>query len=199
MTVVQDPLDAQAPHMPINAIRAVEVDHVVPISEMGNLLVQIVNQSAQEGEVLVPGEKAFSRLQTEVRIALEDNGLEQEIIELGSLSPYTCPDCHGSLIQIIEGNITRFRCHTGHAFTLDALLSAITQSCETTLWNAVRVLQEAEMLTGHLSKHLDELGDDDAALAYLQRKVQVMRQADLVRQALLQDEKQMQINESGGG
>ena len=47
--------------------------------------------------------------------------------------------------------------------------------------------------------NLDELGDDDAALAYLQRKVQVMRQADLVRQALLQDEKQMQINESGGG
>lgn len=192
LAVVQDPIDAQAPNMPINAIRAVKIDYVVPIAQMGKLLTKLVNQPVQEGEMSVDRQSAFPNLQAEVRIALQDNNLPQDSIQLGTVSPYTCPECHGSLIQIMEGNITRFRCHTGHAFTLDALLSAITQSCEATLWNAVRVLQEAEMLIEHLSKHLSELGDDEAALAYLQRKVQVVQQANLVRQALIKDGQEMQ-------
>src|SRR5690606_29823122 len=38
LAVVQDPLDAECPNMPINAMRAVTVDHVAPLSQMGEVL-----------------------------------------------------------------------------------------------------------------------------------------------------------------
>jgi two-component system chemotaxis response regulator CheB len=119
-----------------------------------------------------------------VRIALEDKGLEQGVLELGAPSLYTCPECHGTLVQIKEGRITRFRCHTGHAFTLNALLAEISESSEATLWSAVRVLQETEMVTGHLAKVLSDAGDEAARQACLHRMEQARRQAALVRQAI---------------
>jgi len=196
LAIVQNPIDAQAPNMPINAMRAVEVDHVVPIAEMGALLTQLVNNSVQGGGAPVPRKNTSDHLQTEVRVALEEDDLKQDIIELGDFSPYTCPECHGSLVQIMEGNTTRFRCHTGHAFTLDTLLSAITEKCEATLWSAVRVLQESELLTEHLSNHFRELGDHEISQIYLQKKAHIMHQAKLVRQAILKDEDEVQINQS---
>jgi two-component system chemotaxis response regulator CheB len=188
LVVVQDPIDAEAPNMPINAMRAVQVDHVAPIAEMGELLTNLVNQSVQEGDGVVAKEKTSPNLQTEVRIALEDKGLEKGVTELGEPSTYTCPECHGILLQIKEGNITRFRCHTGHAYSVDSLLAELTETCEAALWNALRAVQETEMLTGHLAKHLAENGDEAAAQACVQKMVRAMRQANLVRQATMQNE-----------
>jgi two-component system chemotaxis response regulator CheB len=188
LAVVQDPVDAEAPNMPINAMRAVKVDHVSPIAGMGELLVQLINQPVKEGEDAVGENESSPNLQTEIRIALEDNSLERGALGLGEPTSYTCPECHGALSQITEGNIIRFRCHTGHAFTLDSLLAEVTESSEAALWNAIRVLQENEMITGHLAKQLSEGGDDEAAQACLQKMVRAMRQANLVRQATAQDD-----------
>ena len=40
----------------------------------------------------------------------------------GPLSPYTCPECHGVLVQLQDGDFTRFRCHTGHAYSPSSIL-----------------------------------------------------------------------------
>ena len=39
----------------------------------------------------------------------------------GSLAPITCPECHGAMQEIRDGALVRYRCHTGHAFTLESL------------------------------------------------------------------------------
>ena len=57
-------------------------------------------------------------LEIETRIALADTALEAGVMRLGPPSPYTCPDCHGTLLEITSDGITRFRCHTGHAYAI---------------------------------------------------------------------------------
>ena len=40
----------------------------------------------------------------------------------GRVSSITCPECHGSMQEIVGRELMRYRCHTGHAFTLEALV-----------------------------------------------------------------------------
>jgi two-component system chemotaxis response regulator CheB len=49
-------------------------------------------------------------------------------------------------VQISEGSIIRFRCHTGHAFSLQTLLEGVNDSIEAGLWATVRALEERLML-----------------------------------------------------
>jgi two-component system chemotaxis response regulator CheB len=65
----------------------------------------------------------------EVRIAKEREALEEGILEFGELSPFTCPECHGVLTMLREDMITRFRCHTGHAFSAETLLESAAERC----------------------------------------------------------------------
>jgi two-component system, chemotaxis family, protein-glutamate methylesterase/glutaminase len=60
----------------------------------------------------------------EVQIASENNAFQKGIMEVGTLTPFTCPECHGALVRIAEGKMSRFRCHTGPAYTDSALLKA---------------------------------------------------------------------------
>jgi len=79
-------------------------------------------------EVPVP-----KKLASETQIARGDHGLDAGILALGPLSPYTCPECHGVLVQLQDGNFTRFGCHTGHAHSISSLLAEVTQSLEHSL------------------------------------------------------------------
>ena len=46
LAVVQDPRGAQAPAMPTNALKLVAADYVVPLVELGALLVRLSAESA---------------------------------------------------------------------------------------------------------------------------------------------------------
>jgi two-component system chemotaxis response regulator CheB len=61
---------------------------------------------------------------------------------LGTLSPFTCPACHGALWELSEGDLLRYRCHTGHAFSRDSLLAEQTSESERALYAAIRVMEE---------------------------------------------------------
>jgi two-component system, chemotaxis family, protein-glutamate methylesterase/glutaminase len=86
------------------------------------------------------GDPISKRLATQTRIARGDQALDADILELGPPSPYTCPECHGMLVQLQDGCFTRFRCHTGHVYSLSSLLADVTQSLEHFLWSTVRTM-----------------------------------------------------------
>ena len=57
---------------------------------------------------------------------------------------FTCPDCGGVLWQGAEGSegsVLRFRCHVGHAFAPEVLLSQKSEELETALWSSLRLLE----------------------------------------------------------
>lgn len=58
-----------------------------------------------------------------------------------------------------EGTIVRFRCHTGHASSLDTLLAEVSQSIDKGLWDTIRVLEERILLLRQMGDLM--AGDDN--------------------------------------
>jgi two-component system chemotaxis response regulator CheB len=182
--VVQDPLDALHSSMPIQAMKAVAVDYCVPIAEMAALLVRLTKEVFQEKR----GNPVLEQMKIEVKVAREDNAFESGIMKLGKLSPYTCPECHGVLLQLHEGNLIRFRCHTGHAYSLNSLLLEVTESIETSLWSTLRGIEESQLLMRHMADHLHEANNPQMAELFKQKAEDAKQQAELVRQAVMSNE-----------
>jgi two-component system chemotaxis response regulator CheB len=179
--VVQDPQDAEAPSMPLSAVKRVKVDHCVPLAEMATLLAGLVKASgAEEGEHPVS-----ERMETEVKIAREDDALESGIMQWGEPSVFGCPECHGVLLQLEEGAHLRFRCHTGHAYSVQSLLAEMAEKTEETVWSAVRSIEEQALLMRRLAEHVGRHEDGGGAELLLQNAQDTLRRAELVKQATL--------------
>lgn len=106
-------------------------------------------------------------------------------MDFGIFSPYTCPECHGVLSSLQEGDILRFRCHTGHAFTAQSLLAAIVEQSEEHLWSAIRSMQESIVLLNHLGDHLAEANQPKLAAAYFQKAKATEERVKQINQVVL--------------
>ena len=124
-------------------------------------------------------------LRIEHRIAMEDNALELGVTQLGTPSLYTCPECHGVLVQLHGGAPLRFRCHTGHAFTAEVLAAAGTDVIEDQLWSVVRAMDEHVVLLRQLAEHLHAAGNGPAAERLLDQVGRVQRQTQTLRLVVL--------------
>jgi two-component system chemotaxis response regulator CheB len=140
LAVVQDPNEAEFPSMPESALSNVAVDYVVPVSQMGELLIRLV-QIPLGNNSTIPDD-----IKLEAAIAERVVGDTEDLQRLGKPSAMTCPDCGGSLFELKHGKLLRYRCHTGHSFTADALLKSTQHSLEETLWVALRMMEERKNL-----------------------------------------------------
>jgi two-component system chemotaxis response regulator CheB len=183
IAVVQDPAEAEQSSMPASALANVPVDHCVPVSEIPPLLVTLTQQEAGE-ESRAPVSKD---LEIETKIALEGDAADLDVKQLGELSEFTCPDCHGTLVKLTNDKLLRFRCHTGHSFGSASLLAELSDSVEQSLWTAIRAVEERIRLLKHLAQHTSHL-EQTEAISTLDRELQENeRRADLLRQAAMLD------------
>jgi two-component system chemotaxis response regulator CheB len=175
LAVVQDPADAEFSSMPESALRSVAIDYVVPLADMGQLLVQLVTATSPTPptEASVPPD-----LKLEAAIAERVVGTVEEVSQLGHQVPLTCPDCGGNLWQVAHGQVLRFRCHTGHAFTADALAESNQHELEETLWVALRMMEERKNLLLSMASHDGPQWSSyqEERLTDLQRHVNRMRE-----------------------
>jgi two-component system chemotaxis response regulator CheB len=127
-------------------------------------------------------------MEIEVKIAKEEHALESGILKWGTPSIYACPECHGVLLQLHEGSRTRFRCHTGHAYSVDSLLAEFTIKTEESLWSAIRALEENVILlkglAGHVAGHHTHPESITHSESLLKKADEAQERANLVRQAL---------------
>lgn len=65
-------------------------------------------------------------------------------------SIYSCPECHGTLWEVADGDLMRYRCRVGHAYSAEALLSDQEDMVEAAIWAALRGLEERLQLTRRL-------------------------------------------------
>lgn len=156
--LVQDPLDAYASDMPRNALNNVRIDHRLPLDEIGPALIALVNEkpAAVHAPAPVP---PWVRIENQFFVGQADM---DDLQKIASRSRYSCPDCGGVLFQLHEQASPRFRCHTGHAYTLSVLLNLQDETIEKSIWEAVRALQEKEHLAEQLAWKAGA-GDDPAA------------------------------------
>jgi two-component system chemotaxis response regulator CheB len=179
VALVQDPVEAPYPSMPRSAIQHVPVDHVVPIAAVAPLLMTLTTRSI-EG----PAEQHSSSLETEIQIAYGEDAREVGVLQLGQPSMYTCPDCHGVLLEVQDSRVPRFRCHTGHAYSIESLAATVFEKTEDAMWSAIRSLDEGASLLEKLARHLEEHHDGHGAATHRERAMLAKRRADLLQAAV---------------
>lgn len=187
--VVQRPEDAQYDSMPRSALQHVDVDHVVPVDEMADLLTRLVQAPTPD----FPPAKELDgrqreRLQIEVQVAAQESAYQLGIMGLGDLSPLTCPECHGVLVRVEEDTLTRYRCHTGHAYTADTLLAELTESVEAKSYQVLRALEESAMLLRNLSGRFEREGDHVTGQAFLEQARVTERRTHTIREVIFHTE-----------
>lgn len=181
--IVQHPYEAFVPSMPLSAIQNVEVDYIVRTAEIPQLLVK-----ATEGEFKVSGRASLRR----ERVTADIDPTERDIDLSGVVpdeipqppSKLVCPDCGGSLWEVAEGGLTRYRCHTGHGYTSATLLAAQSGNLEHALWGAIRVLSERATLHRQLSRRNAARGMTSSAEKYRERAIQEERHANVIHEML---------------
>jgi hypothetical protein len=62
-----------------------------------------------------------------------------------------CPNCRGVLWEMDNPDVQRYRCHTGHSFTVPALLASQSEKIEETLWASLRMFEERKNLLNNLA------------------------------------------------
>jgi two-component system chemotaxis response regulator CheB len=98
----------------------------------------------------------------------------------GEVSTYTCPECGGSLWQVDETGLIRFRCHVGHAYNGETLLAEQTEALEAALWTSVRTFREKSVLARQLALTERGKGNEAAAARFEEQAAQAARYGHLI-------------------
>jgi two-component system, chemotaxis family, protein-glutamate methylesterase/glutaminase len=149
VAIVQSPEDARHASMPESALRHVEVDCTLPVNAMPALLQQLTRERIP---LFVEEVMASHAMGIETSVALDGAALRGGIMLLGPASPHLCPECQGVLVRVQEGPIARYRCHTGHAFSLQTLLAGLDEEIDDGLSSALRAIEERILLLRELEQ-----------------------------------------------
>jgi len=161
IAIVQDPEEAEAPSMPLSALRYVEVDRRARLDEMPGALLEALRQP-----VLRVVEGGSGALAHEHDIFLSKGNPMEHLKAIGRPSSLVCPDCSGGLWEITDSHPVRYRCHTGHAYTARSLLHALSEATDGALWGAVRALQEEGILLREMAATMRGTGDEMGAARF---------------------------------
>jgi two-component system, chemotaxis family, protein-glutamate methylesterase/glutaminase len=178
IAVVQDPADAAFDSMPVHALRRASVDYKVPAANIGALLGDLVRRPAPAQAV--GAEKLREELKAEIDISAGDSPMSKHIVDRKP-TPYTCPSCHGVMFEVREGSRRRFRCHTGHGYTAESLLTKLMETTEDRLWDATRAVEEAVFLLREAARDLQQTGMDRAAHELVAKAQRATRELELLR------------------
>ena len=164
--------------MPSSALEYVKADYQVHSNEIGPLLTELTQKQPAQEEMVGSGmEEDIRRLALETQLAAGMILPEKTVLELGPLTQFTCPECKGSLVRISQGGLFRFRCHTGHGYSADALLDGLMETLDGLVWQATRAFQEASMFLEHMGRHMQENGASAPADVFLAKAREINQQA----------------------
>jgi two-component system chemotaxis response regulator CheB len=179
IAIVQEPDDALVPDMPRNALRVVDADHRVALSELGSLLSRLVAEPARE-MVVAPDDICL-----EAAIAAQERIGMDSTSKLGRLSPFTCPECQGPLWEIEDGKLLRYRCHVGHALDAESMLSAQSNEAEDIIERLLRVHQQRAAMARRIAARNVAEGHARLAKKMKERAREYEMDAEAIRQILV--------------
>ncbi|HWN68650.1 MAG TPA: chemotaxis protein CheB [Haliangium sp.] len=162
LAVVQDPRDAAVSDMPQSVMTHIAVDHVAPLRDIPGLLARLVAEPAGTESARIPGAL--------MEIEGDEPGVAAEIV---------CPTCQGKLTESRLDGFQLFRCHIGHAFSLESIAAEQADEVERALWAALRALEEGAALArrlaastkGQLRQKFEEKVDAQAQQAQVIRRI----------------------------
>ena len=187
-TIVQDPIEATFPSMPLSVMQDISVDYSVPLREIGPLL----NKLTREPVDADGGYPLAEEVELEAKIAgqeMDSGELIASVERLGRVSQLTCPECQGALWEMRDEEMLRYRCHVGHALSAESLSEGQAERIEVALWSAVRALEEQMILAKRIVERARKANRHRAAIMFERRADDAERYSGVIRQLLLGDEK----------
>jgi two-component system, chemotaxis family, protein-glutamate methylesterase/glutaminase len=173
LAIVQDPDDAMFPGMPRSAVEHVQVDYCVALSEIPELIADLAGS-----EVLVT---------VDPLVGIPTAAGRQAGFRTPGGGPVTiiaCPICKGALKEIQDGDVVRFRCHTGHGFGFESLIAGKEDDVEAALWAALRALHERAELLRRMGRRARDRGDMVVAGRHDRRTTDLEAQIRTLRQLI---------------
>jgi len=139
LTIVQDPDEAPFPEMPETSLRATRVDYVLRSAEISPVLRRLAEGAAA--------------MKQASRTRLQGTGIEfEEPVAL------TCPECGGAIREEAGTGLLTYRCHTGHRFSADELLTCQRADVERAAMVVIRVLHERTTLCQRMIRDASNAG-----------------------------------------
>src|SRR5262245_42436391 len=172
--------DALFDGMPAAAVRAGNPDAELPVAGIPARLLEWVS-ALPEGA----GPTVTELIEEESDMAELNPSAMHDLDRPGEPAGFGCPDCAGALYRIEEGNLTRFRCRVGHAWSPESLLVRQTVALESALWMALRSLEEKAALNDELSQRASAEGREQTAGRFAAGAEEAMRAAELVRRLVV--------------
>jgi two-component system chemotaxis response regulator CheB len=163
ISIVQDPQEAEYDDMPRSVLNRLEVDHALPLAEIGKLLIHLVDREPSAAPE-IPRELAIEAHITENMTTTID-----QLKKIGDKSDFICPDCGGGLYAVKNDPTHRYRCHTGHVYTENLLHDIQGLHLEESVWVSVRMLEERHNMLLLMSDHAAEAGQHQVAAANRER------------------------------
>jgi two-component system chemotaxis response regulator CheB len=181
IAIVQDPRDAEFPGMPQSAVDNVAADYVVPAADISPLLVRLAHTPMNSGNSDTPGDA----MKKETEIAGLDPEAVHQTETLGPPSAFGCPECGGALFELRDGQLVRYRCRVGHAYSPESLDEEMSHSIEAALWTALRALEERVALARRLADRLRDRGIQGAGGRFEDQAQALEAHARVIRKLLL--------------
>jgi two-component system chemotaxis response regulator CheB len=184
LAIVQDPQDALYSGMPRSALENVAVDHCLPLAEIAPLLTRLAHEPVDEQAAPpVPQEMA-----QEIKVVEMTMEMLTGDDHPGVPSAFSCPECGGVLWELRDGDLIRFRCRTGHAYSPESVLAGQSDVLEEALWVALKTLEEHTSLSRRLGKQARERGHERIAARFDERVSDAERRIALIRQVLIHEQ-----------
>jgi two-component system chemotaxis response regulator CheB len=177
LVLVQDPADAIVPSMPEAALRAVPG---AVTADAPALAAAVAEFARTLGEL------------EEEQIMLDD--VRQSPVERsrhrpeGPPSGFTCPECHGPLWEFSGKEPIRYRCRVGHVYDEDHLVAEKSTEIEAALWAGLEALEERAELLDRVARRMQRTGRHERARSYRERVAFAQQRAEVLRDALRDDE-----------
>lgn len=169
VTIVQDPDDADFRDMPESALAFVDADHVLPLAEIPRCVVSLSQRPVTRDAVMEP---------TEPRV--EDIELPEN-----QATGLACPECHGALWQVQEGDLIEYRCRIGHLYSPESLMSHLAMRSSEELESTYRASREEVAMAEKLVERAVARKASYSRIHRLRRRAEIARaRAEALTRAL---------------
>ena len=102
----------------------------------------------------------------------------------GTVSAFTCPECHGALWELRDGVLLRYRCRVGHSYTDQGLVDNKARAVEDALWTALTALEESAAIAARVAQRAIEQGRPRSATTFRERAEYLEQRGALLRDVL---------------
>lgn len=188
---MQSVAEAQFPSMPKSAARYVDIDRVLNVGQIPSALVRLAHEPVEERADI------SGNLNLEVDILGMDAEALKRAETLGVPAPFSCPDCGGAMLEYYAGDLLRFRCQVGRAFSNQSMFAHQADVLDRSLWAAYQKLDERIELSRRLARDATRFSDTTSEYRFTRQLAQLETQREQIRQALLkEDEDDLQSAQS---